>query len=368
LSCARSSDTVARIGGDEFAILQIGIDGAADAQRLCERVLKAMAPSVLLDGHELRIGTSMGVALLPDDGEDAARILQNADIALYRAKRLGRGRFCFFEPGMDEQLRQRRALEAELREGLAAGQFETYYQPLLAVRTERVVGLEALVRWRHPERGLVPPLEFVAVAEETGLILAIGEQVLRQACRDARRWPGLQVSVNLSPLQFRQHELPQLLRSALDEAGLWPEALALEVAESVLLDNVAEAMPKLQALKAIGVQVVMDAFGAHDSSLGCLKRFPFDKIKIDRSFLAGGACQPGTAAMIKAILGLSHSLGVPTCAGGVETSTQLDLLRAQGCEEAQGFLFSEAVPAAAIDALVASLGCPQPSAMAPALE
>jgi diguanylate cyclase (GGDEF)-like protein/PAS domain S-box-containing protein len=351
-ACARDGDVVARLGGDEFALLRAGAGGPADVAALCERVIDALREPFHLDGHEVVVGASVGVAAAPGDGEDAARLLQNADIALYRAKAEGRGRFRRFEAGMDEELRQRKALEAALRGALPAGELEVHYQPQVDARSLRLVGVEALVRWRHPERGVVSPAEFVAVAEETGLILSIGEWVLRTACRDAVAWPSLTVSVNVSPVQVRYRDLPGLVSRALADARLPPSRLELEITEGVLLQNAAEALSVLEQVKAGGVRIAMDDFGTGYSSLGYLQRFPFDKIKIDRSFVAGLDAGVENAAIVRAVVSLARTLGACTCAEGVETQGQLARLRAEGCDQLQGYLFGRPAPAAAIGRLL----------------
>ena len=353
-ACVRETDTVARLGGDEFAILQTGLEQIGDVQRLCERIVATIAEPFLLEGHEIMVTTSIGIALVPTDGRDAARLLQNADIALYRAKAVERGGFCFFETGMDEELQRRKRLEAELRAALSGGQLELNYQPQVDPSDRTIVGVEALLRWRHPERGLVPPQEFIPLAEETGLILPIGEWVLRTACVEARRWPDLRMSVNVSAVQFRQRDLVERVAQALSAAGLEPERLELEITESILLQNTEEALATLGRLKALGVKVAMDDFGTGYSSLSYLQKFPFDKIKIDRSFVLDMHRSGEAAAIVRAIVQLGHSLGMRTCAEGVENQDQLDRLRREGCGEAQGFLFGRPSPAARIDALLAA--------------
>jgi diguanylate cyclase (GGDEF)-like protein len=352
-ACAPAGDTVARQGGDEFAILQADVQEPSDVERLCRRAVDTLARPFELDGHEVLVTASIGVALVPAGGGDPERLLQHADIALYRAKSNGRNRFCFFEPGMDQQRRERRRLKSELRAALAAGQLEVHYQPQIEIGTGGMVGVEALARWRHPERGMVPPAEFVPLAEQTGLIVALGERVLRTACRDAARWPGLRVSVNVSPVQFKQRDLAWTVAEALAETGLAPERLELEVTEGLLLHDTGEALAMLERLKALGVRIALDDFGTGCSSLSYLRKFPFDKIKIDRSFVFGLADQPDGGAIVRAIVHLGQSLGIQTCAEGVETQDQLVRLRRDGCREAQGYLFGRPGPAAEIDRVLA---------------
>jgi predicted signal transduction protein with EAL and GGDEF domain len=349
--CVRETDLVARLGGDEFAILLTGMTRAGDVQALCERILASLADPMNVEGTETVVGASIGVALIPGDGSDAARVLQNADIALYRAKFDGRNRACYFEAGMDKRLRRRKELETALRHALVAGQLEIHYQPQVTLDSTTMVGVEALLRWRHPERGSIAPAEFIPVAEESGLIVAIGDWVLRTACRDAARWPDLVVSVNVSPAQFRQRDLVRSVERALAAAQLRADRLEIEITEGVLIHNTAEALTTLAQLKAIGIKIAMDDFGTGYSSLSYLQKFPLDKIKIDRSFVAS-LCEDNSA-IIRAIIGLGQSLGMQICAEGVETTEQAWLLRREGCEQAQGFMFGHAMQPALIDGLLA---------------
>jgi diguanylate cyclase (GGDEF)-like protein/PAS domain S-box-containing protein len=345
-ACVREVDTVARIGGDEFAIVQVGIRDAAEAQLLSRRLLELFRTPLELDGHEVLVTLSIGVALIPTDGSIPAKLLQHADIALYRAKEEGRNGSRFFEPEMDAHLQQRKALERDLRLALSRDELELYYQPKISLLNDELAGVEALLRWHHPERGLVPPGEFIGVAEETGLILQVGEWVLRTACRQAAAWAGLQVSVNISPAQFRQPDLVQIVEHALQESGLAPHRLELEVTESVLIQQADAAAKLLGDLKALGVRVAMDDFGTGYSSLSYLQRFPFDKIKVDRSFIWAIGTEPTAAAIVRAVINLASSLGMLTCAEGVETDEQLAAVRGEGCSEVQGYLFGKPMPAA----------------------
>jgi diguanylate cyclase (GGDEF)-like protein/PAS domain S-box-containing protein len=345
-ACVREVDTVARIGGDEFAIVQVGIKDAAEAQLLSRRLLELFQSPLELDGHECLVTISIGIALIPTDASIAAKLLQHADIALYRAKEEGRNASRFFEPEMDARLQRRKAVERDLRLALSRDELELFYQPKISLLNDELAGVEALVRWRHPERGLVPPGEFIGIAEETGLILQLGEWVLRTAARQAALWPDLQMSVNISPAQFRQPDLVQVVRNALRESGLPPHRLELEVTESVLIQQPDAAAKLLSDLKSLGVRVAMDDFGTGYSSLSYLQRFHFDKLKVDRSFIGAIGTEPTAAAIIRATINLASSLGMLTCAEGVETNEQLDVLRSEGCSEVQGYLFGKPMPAA----------------------
>jgi predicted signal transduction protein with EAL and GGDEF domain len=313
------------------------------------------APYDLL-GQELVIGASAGLALCADDGVDANgidAILRNADLALGHAKADGPGTHRLFAAEMDESARERRALERDLAEALGLGQFELHYQPLVDLDGDRIKGLEALVRWRHPARGLVSPGVFIPVAEETGLIVALGEWVLNQACRDAVGWPGVSIAVNVSPLQLRIRDFAQIVVAALAASGLSADRLELEITESVLLDETEASLETLHCLRGLGVRISMDDFGTGYSSISYLRRFPFDKIKIDRSFVRDAATSPDATAIIRAIVSLGTSLGIATLVEGIETEDQLAIVRAEGCREMQGFLFSPPRPAAEITAMLA---------------
>jgi diguanylate cyclase (GGDEF)-like protein len=354
--CARESDVVARLGGDEFAIIQIGGDQPLGATSLAERVIDAIGTQVDIDGHSLMIGTSIGIAVAPTDAKDAEELLKKADVALYRAKEEGRGVYRFFEPGMDERMHARRALETDLRQALGKDEFRLVFQPLVNVGRRAVAGFEALLRWEHPRRGTVPPSEFISLAEDTGLITQIGSWVLREACRTAVTWPaGTRLAVNLSPVQFRNNSLVLDVASALGASGLSPARLELEVTETVMLNDTESTLETLRQLKELGVSISMDDFGTGYSSLSYLRKFPFDKIKIDQSFVRTIADSQESLAIIRAILGLGDSLGMIATAEGVETADQLALLRVQGCKEMQGYYFSRPVAAQQIPALISSL-------------
>jgi diguanylate cyclase (GGDEF)-like protein/PAS domain S-box-containing protein len=347
--CVREGDTVARLGGDEFAVVQTGLKDMTGATRLASRIVEAMSAPFDLQGHHVVIGASVGVAAAPSDGEDADELLKKADMALYRAKADGRGAFHFFERAMDEQLQARRALELDLRRALQAGEFELFYQPLYNLGDERVTGCEALLRWRHPDRGMVSPADFIPLAEEIGLIVPLGEWVLRTACAEAAKWPDhVRLAVNLSPAQFRDRGLVRTVVSALAASGLPAQRLELEITESVLLQDNQANMQMLHDLKALGVRISMDDFGTGYSSLSYLRSFPFDKIKIDQTFVRDILEDSDAMAIIKAVLDLGASMGIVTTAEGVETLEQLNALRSQGCAEIQGYYISRPAPAAEI--------------------
>ena len=354
--CAREGDTVARLGGDEFAVVQCGVVHGADASRLATRIVEAMAQPFDIHGQQVVAGASVGVAMSPQDGLEPDELLQKADMALYRAKNEGRGAFHFFERAMDETLQARRLLELDLRRALGAGEFTLHYQPLYSLTEDRITGCEALVRWRHPERGMISPAEFVPLAEEIGLIGAIGDWVLRDACREAGSWPaGIRLAVNLSPMQFRGRHLVESVISSLAASGLDPRRLELEITESVLLQDSAANLAVLHDLKSLGVRISMDDFGTGYSSLSYLRSFPFDKIKIDQTFVRDIIDDPNALAIIKAVTDLGASLGIVTTAEGVETVEQLEQLRRQGCQEIQGYLISRPVPPAELAMLLGSV-------------
>ena len=351
-----ADDLVARLGGDEFAIV-VPNAGPDAAGALAGRVVTALGLPYNIQGHEIVGGASVGIALAPGDGMTAEALLRNADMALYRAKFDGRGRFRFFEADMDRRVQSRRALELDLRKAYSNGEFELFYQPLINVRSNEVSGFEALLRWRHPARGMISPAEFIPLAEEIGLIVPIGEWVLREACNEAMKWPGyIKVAVNLSPVQFRSKGLVQAVMTALAYSRLPAHRLELEITESVLLAETDVNLATLHRLREIGVHISMDDFGTGYSSLSYLRSFPFDKIKIDQSFVRELAERPDCMAIIKAVAGLGISLGISTTAEGVETEAQLDRLRAEGCTEVQGFFFSPPKPSSEVPALLAKYG------------
>ncbi|HYF54166.1 MAG TPA: EAL domain-containing protein [Salinarimonas sp.] len=341
----RDLDTVARLGGDEFAVVQVGAAQPTGATALAERMVAALSQPFEIDGHQISIGASVGIAVGPHDGREPDNLLRSADMALYRAKADGRGVFRFFEGSMDAAMQARRILETDLRLALARREFLLHYQPVLDLASGEVIAFEALLRWRHPERGMVPPLDFIGLAEEIGLIGPIGEWVLRTACADAASWPApVRVAVNISPAQFRGRTLVAAVHAALAASGLPASRLELEITEAVLLENTESTLATLRGLKELGARIAMDDFGTGYSSLSYLRTFPFDKIKIDRSFVRNLPEETDSLAIVRAITGLGRSLGMVTTAEGVETVDQLDSLRAGGCGEVQGYLFSKPVP------------------------
>jgi diguanylate cyclase (GGDEF)-like protein/PAS domain S-box-containing protein len=355
-ACLRETDIVARLGGDEFAIIQSAIKDTTDVIELANRIHQTIREPYDVDGHQLRTDTSIGIALAPHDAIDPDQLLKNADLAMYRAKADGRGTFRFFEPDMDARVKARRAMEFDLREALMCGGFELHYQPLINLQEGGVSGFEALVRWRHPKRGLISPAEFIPVAEETGLINQLGEWVLRTACAEAATWPDeIKVAVNVSPVQFENGNLVQIVINALAASRLPARRLELEITEAVLIRDDAAVLALLHQLRALGIRIAMDDFGTGYSSLSYLQRFPFDKIKIDRSFVKDIAEPKGSHAIVQAVVGIAKSRNITTTAEGVETEQQLELLRALGCTETQGYLFSPARPAGEILALLPAL-------------
>jgi diguanylate cyclase (GGDEF)-like protein len=344
-SSIRETDTAARLGGDEFAILQVGVPQPHGASILASRLVDALAVPYVIQDHHLVIGCSVGIAMAPLDGADAEDLLKKADLALYRAKLDGRGVYRFFEAEMDARVQARRLLELDLRGALANKEFALHYQPVIQLDHGEVTGLEALLRWFHPRRGPVSPADFIPLAEETGLIVPIGEWVVRQACKDATAWPDhVRVAVNISPVQFKNASLVPTITSALAWSGLPANRLELEITESVLLQDTEATFATLHQLRTLGVHVSMDDFGTGYSSLSYLRRFPFDKIKIDQSFVRDIGNNKQSLAIIQAVTNLGATLGMATTAEGVETRDQLDQLRAHGCTEVQGYYFSKPKP------------------------
>jgi diguanylate cyclase (GGDEF)-like protein/PAS domain S-box-containing protein len=351
----RASDTISRMGGDEFVIVQSPISEPGEATLLAERVIAAIAEPFEIDGHQFAVGTSVGIAVSPGDGNDSATLLRNADLALYRAKEDGRGTFRFFEAGMDEHMQTRRSMEQDMRKALPAGQFELYYQPVVNLQTSAISGLEALIRWNHPQRGLISPATFIPLAEESGFIIPLGEWVIRQACLTAAKWPDhLHVAVNISASQFRSEGLMQVILSALGASGLKPTRLEIEITETVLLQGKEATLAILRQLRALGVRIAMDDFGTGYSSHTYLQSFPFDKIKIDRSFVKDITENAGSLNIVRAVASLANGMGMTATAEGVETSEQLDRITAEGCTEMQGYLFSRPLPARDIERLFLS--------------
>jgi predicted signal transduction protein with EAL and GGDEF domain len=350
----RGEDIVARLGGDEFAIVQVPSENPPDKTALAMRLIEAVGASYDIDDHQVIVGASIGIAIAPGDGSEPDALMKNADLALYRAKADGGGVYRFFETAMDARMQARHALELDLRKAIVNGEFELYYQPIIDVKTRQVTSCEALVRWHHPERGMVPPLEFIPVAEATGLIVPLGEWVLQQACAEAARWPKhVTVAVNLSPAQFKSRNLVPTVISALAASGLPANRLELEITEMVLMQENDGAFVILHQLRDLGIRIAMDDFGTGYSSLGYLRSFPFDKIKIDQSFIRDLPGKLDSVAIVRAVVGLSSSLGITTIAEGVETKEQLASVTEEGCKEVQGYLYSWPKPAAEVQKYLA---------------
>jgi diguanylate cyclase (GGDEF)-like protein len=348
----RETDTIARMGGDEFVIVQAPIADPADATSLAQSIIRLMSEPFDIDGHQAVIGASIGIAVSPGDGLRPDKLLRNADLALYRAKGDGRGTFRFFELAMDLQMQTRRIMEQDLRKALPAGEFELYYQPVVNLASGKISGFEALIRWNHPQKGMVAPATFIPLAEEIGFIVPIGEWVIRQACATAAQWPGdLRVAVNISAVQFRSPSLMQIIVGALAASGLQPTRLEIEITETVLLQNRETTLAVLHQLRALGIRIAMDDFGTGYSSLTYLQCFPFDKIKIDRSFVKDITENTGSLNIVRAVAGLANGLGMTATAEGVETTEQLEKIAAEGCTEMQGYLFSQPLPAGEIERL-----------------
>jgi len=347
-ACLRETDTVARLGGDEFAILTAAtVDQRQSALATAKLLLEAVAAPYDIDGHKLDVATSIGVALAPEHGTDVDQLIKSADLALYKAKSEGRNTCRLFETAMGAEAHSRRALESDLRDAFDRGELELHYHPIVEIRANEIASVEALIRWRHPQRGMIAPGDFIPLAEETGLIHALGKWVLRQACADAAGWPShIRVAVNLSPVQFRRGTLTDAISEALRDSGLPAERLKLEITESVLMEGNAENIGTLHRLRGLGISIVLDDFGTGYSSLSYLRMFPFDQIKIDRSFVSELSSNTDCAAIVSAVAGLGRSLHVATVAEGVETEEQLLLVRAAGCTHAQGFLFGRPCRAA----------------------
>jgi diguanylate cyclase (GGDEF)-like protein len=343
--CVRDSDVVARLGGDEFAIVQIGAPNPTDATLLAASLIEAISAPYEFDGHQFVVGLSIGIAVAPDDGLDPDQLLKNADMALHRAKADGRGTYRFFEPEMDARMHARRSLDLDLRKAIAKGEFELFYQPQVDVQTRRVRGFEALVRWRHPRRGMIGPTEFISLAEETGLIIPLGDWVLRRACAEAAAWPSdVKIAVNLSPIQFKSKNLLPSVLSALAYSGLSPNRLELEITETILLQDSDATLETLHKLRDLGVKISMDDFGTGYSSLSYLRKFPFDKIKIDQSFIREMSVREDCLTIVRTVAAMGASLGIVTTAEGVETFEQFEQLKLEGYNEVQGDLFSPPRP------------------------
>ena len=347
--CIRDIDTVARLSGDEFAIIQSSIDGPADAGALAIRIREAIRVPADLNGHQVVMDASIGISIAPDDGTGFDALLKTADIALYEAKNNGRGTYCFFESEMNERMQVRGKLEQDLQRALANGEFELFYQPIVNLRDKKIRAFEALLRWHHPERGMVSPSEFIPVAEEMGLIIPLGEWVLRTACAEVATWPSeINVSVNVSPLQLTNKDLVNVVVGALASARIPATRLEIEITESVFFEKTFANIFTLKQLHELGVRFVMDDFGTGYSSLGYLLIFPFSKIKIDRSFITGLSDKKESRAIVRAVANLARDLNMIVTAEGVETDQQLEQVRILGCTEMQGYLFSRPLPAAEI--------------------
>jgi diguanylate cyclase (GGDEF)-like protein/PAS domain S-box-containing protein len=344
LQAAVGGAFLARLGGDEFAVIATDGDQPSAAEGLAERILAAVDEDIVINRQNMHVGVSIGIAIFPVDGADAGTLIANADAALYRAKAEGRGAFRFFEADMDKRLRERRMLQQELRSAIERGQLTIHYQPQARI-TGEVIGFEALVRWQHPQRGLIPPATFIPLAEESGLIVSMGEWIMRQACRQAASWPKpLHIAINLSPVQFRHGDLPGLVHTVLLETGLAPSRLELEITEGVLIGDFSRAVSILRRLKSLGARIAMDDFGTGYSSLSYLQSFPFDKIKIDQAFISNLESNPQSATIIRAVIGLARGLELPVVAEGVETKDQLAFLSKESCDEIQGFLVGQPLP------------------------
>jgi len=362
--CTREADMLFRMGGDEFTVLLENVKGPEEAAAIAVRMSQAVAEPVELKHHELAATVSIGIALYPKDDESGERLVKSADTAMYRAKELGRNRYAFFTQEMNDRVENQLVLEAGLQRAVRNDEFVLYYQPRVSAATRRVVGVEALLRWKHPERGLVSPGEFIPLLEESGLIVPVGAKVIEAACRQNRAWqdaglPPMRVSVNISSRQFRSESLDETIREALHTTGLAAEWLEIELTESLLVENSEQAVAVMERLKAIGVAISIDDFGTGYSSLGYLKRFPIDSLKIDRSFVKDLRTSATDAAIVDAISALAHSLGLGLVAEGVEEAGQAEFLRARYCTEMQGYLFGRPVPAEEVADAVRRLAAPR---------
>jgi diguanylate cyclase (GGDEF)-like protein len=365
-TCVREADTVARLAGDEFTLLLPGLNYAEDVSAISRKLLDALRRPFKVDGQEVRVTSSGGIALYPEDGEDEEALLRSADTAMYRAKERGRDDFQLFSPALAEKALERRALEVALRQALDREEMTLHYQPCLELTTGRVVGVEALLRWERPEFGVVLPKDFIALADFTGVILSVGPWVLEKACRQAVQWrrrgtPRLRVMVNLSTYELQQEELVTHVEKALAASGLDPDALHLEIPEGYAMQNLERAVDALRALRDLGVHLSIDGFGAGFSSLAHLRRLPVDALKIDLSFVRGATTDPNDASVVTAVIAVAHSLELRVIAQGVESEAQVSLLRSLGCDEVQGFLWSPPLPATECEPLLATGILPAPA-------
>ncbi len=352
----RSGDTLARLGGDEFAIIQTGLRSMGDAETLARRILDSISAPFLIAGAQVSVGVSIGIAVAPENGLTHEVLMRLADTALYQAKSEGRNRFSFFERTMDEAIRMRKVVEDDLRHAISRNELALHYQPVYSADGSTVVGVEALVRWPHAKQGMISPTRFIGLAEERGLVIPLGEWVLRRACEDGKRWPGLRIAVNVSPLQFRHRDFVESVVRTLKDTGFDPTRLELELTEGVVVEDADAAEAAMMELRALGVNLALDDFGTGYSSLIYLRRFAFDKIKIDRSFLESMEATGESAILVHSIVHLGRALGLTVTAEGVETKEQHRFLQALGCHQLQGFLFSRPVPPQDIDRL---LGIPE---------
>lgn len=348
---------VARLGGDEFVVVQKLTHGRQSIDRLASALVEAMCVPVELEGQLVVPSTSIGIAISPDDGADAASLLRNADLALYRAKADGRGTYSFFEESLNARAQERRQVESDLRLAIERGEFELHFQPLYDLEKARIGSFEALIRWNHPSRGSISPADFIPIAEETGLIVPIGAWVVREACRHAVSWPtDVRIAVNVSSVQFHRPGLSETILGALAASGLAPHRLEVEITESIFLEESGATLKLLHSLRSLGVRIALDDFGTGYSSLSYLQSFPFDKLKIDRSFIQALLTRPGASAVVRAITDLARALGMETTAEGVEEASQLDALQAQGCSSVQGFLLSKPITGTAVARLLQDAG------------
>ncbi|MBV8472798.1 MAG: EAL domain-containing protein, partial [Hyphomicrobiales bacterium] len=351
----RVGDTIARLGGDEFAIIQRIENTLNDPIKLARRLIGAVSEPYTIDGNTIVIGASVGISVTPNDSLVADELIRGADMALYQSKAHGRGNYNFFKPSMDEQVRARRQMEDDLRTAIAENQFHLHFQPVIGAADRQVKSFEALLRWAHPTKGNVPPGEFIALAEEVGLIVQIGEWVIREACKEAAKWPrDIKVAVNVSAMQFKSSGLIQAISNALKQSGVDGSRLIVEVTESVMIGDTSQAIGILHAIRDLHIMIAMDDFGTGYSSLSYLHRFPFDKIKIDRSFVSDLGGRKDSIAIVRAIASLAKALGMETVAEGVETEEQLASLEAEACDEIQGFLISRPMPPAEIPGFLAA--------------
>jgi diguanylate cyclase (GGDEF)-like protein len=341
----RANEVLSRLGGDEFAIVVRDFESRSDLEALANRLVEAVVHPYDISGYHIRSSVSIGIAVGPENGENADDLLMAADLALYAVKGTNRGTFQFYNATMNKDINERRQIEVDLREALERNELELYYQPVINVRHSDVSGFEALARWRHPVKGMVPPAVFIPIAEDSGLIVRLGEWALMEACRNAARWPGeLKIAVNLSPVQFTAPNLFEVIEQTLAETGLAPHRLELEITERIFMENTENTLATLRRIKGLGVRIALDDFGTGYSSLSYLRSFPFDKIKVDRAFVSDLSERNEHIVIVQAVVSIARALGMTTTAEGVETEAQHEFLAALGCDEVQGYLFSAPVP------------------------